>query len=261
MQKFLEIRDERDYCEWRIARPDRLNGIGTTLAAELAGALAELKARPKLPTALVLTATPVVKGPRRTWLAGGDLKELQELKTGTEARRYAVALSDFLSGLDELPIPVVVAVDGAAIGGGAELALGGDVRLATSASSWEFKQLRVGLATGYGSARRLVELVGLGKAQGLLYRGATVSASEALNLGLVHQVVADEGALREACRTVSAEFALLGPETLAAQKRMFWHATHSHPGAARAAEAELFTKLWLNPAHARFLAAFNRPKS
>lgn len=258
MPSFLKIREQGAYLEWRIERPERLNGIGTTLARELAQALAELKRGGALPRALVLTATPVAKGARRTWIAGGDLKELAELATGADARAYAVSLSAFVQGLEELPSPVITAVDGAAIGGGAELALAGDLRIATVASSFEFKQLKVGLATGYGGARRLVELIGLGKAQGLLYRSATVSSAEALDLGLVHEVVRDDRELEARCDEVASQLAALSPQALSAQKTMLWHAVRSHPGAARAAEAELFTRLWRNPEHQRFLSDFNQ---
>ncbi len=258
MPNFLKIRELDAYLEWRIERPERLNGLGTTLARELTLALAELRRRGVMPRALVLTATPVAKGPRRTWVAGGDLKELTELKTGAEARAYATSLSAFIAGLDELPCPVIIAVDGAAIGGGAELALAGDLRLATGASSFEFKQLKVGLATGYGGAGRLVELVGLGKAQAILYRSETLTAGEALALGLVHEVANDDRDLEARCHDLASQLAALSPQAFAAQKAMLWHAVRSHPGAARAAEAELFTRIWRNPEHQRFLSDFNK---
>src|SRR5262249_1671849 len=142
---------------WTIARPERGNALGTTVAAELLGALADLGGDADTPRAVVLTAECVSKGSQRTWIAGGDLKELAAIASGREARAYAASLWAFIDGLAKLPMPVIVAVDGAAIGGGAELALAGDLRLATAASTLDFKQLRVGLATGYGSAKRLVD--------------------------------------------------------------------------------------------------------
>lgn len=258
MPSFLKIREHDGHLEWRIDRPERLNGLGPTLARELADALAELRNGAAPPRVLVISATPVQKGTRRTWIAGGDLKELSGLMSQGEAWSYAATLSGFAAGLEELPCPVVVAVDGAAIGGGAELALAGDLRLATRASSFEFRQLKVGLATGYGGARRLVELVGLGHAQGLLYRTATVSADEAARIGLVHEVVEGEAALKERLATLTAELASLSPQALAAQKAMLRLATKGHPGAARGAEADLFARVWRNPEHQKYLSDFNK---
>lgn len=240
-----------------IDRPERGNALGTTIARELSAALAELPTKHAGIRALVLRATPVVKGSRRTWIAGGDLKELAQLGTRSEAEAYAKMLNAFCRQLDALPIPVIVAVDGAAIGGGAELALAGDLRLATEASSWEFKQLKVGLAAGYGTTRRLVELVGLARAQDLLFRCLRLDAAEALALGLVSQVLPDEAALDAAIAALCSELAELAPEALAAQKRMLKGAVSLHPGAAAGAELDAFGAIWRNPAHAKFLDSFS----
>lgn len=241
---------------WRINRRERGNALGTTLAQELQAALGDLMCRPSPPRAIVLTASPVVKGVQRTWIAGGDLKELATLGSQDDGEAYALALSTFLSGLDELPIPVVMAIDGDAIGGGAELALGGDVRLATSSSRLVFKQLAVGLATGYGGARRLVELVGLARAQDLIYGTRTIDAAEALGMGLVNEVWPDAAALQTAVDARLATLLAIEPRAFATQKRMFWHATRSHPGTSREVETRLFRELWGNPTHRRFLTAF-----
>ena len=255
---FIETRHGPHGETWTIARPERGNGLGTTLAAELMSRLAALESmkHEKLPATLTITARPLVKGERRTWIAGGDLKELATLATPTQGMTYARSLSEFLARLDRLPLPVIIAVDGAAIGGGAELALGGDLRIATRGSHYEFRQLKIGLATGYGGARRLVELVGLSRAQGWLYGCATVSAEEALAAGLVHRVVEDEVALATAVKETATELAALPREAVAGQKRMLWHATHEHPGAAREAELLEFAGLWGREAHAEALKAF-----
>lgn len=247
--------------QWRLVRPDRGNSLGPTLAGELRAALAALVAAPSKPRALVITADPVAKGGQRTWIAGGDLKELAECRSKDDGERYALSLSDLLTGLDALPLPVLLAVDGDAIGGGAELALGGDLRLMTTDSRLIFKQLAVGLATGYGGARRLVELVGLSRTQDLLFGTRTLTAGEALTLGLVHQVCADSTALADAVELRLQSLLRLEPQALSTQKRMLWHAVRSHPGVARAAEAQLFRELWGNPTHRRFLDDFTAKKA
>lgn len=241
---------------WRIARPERGNALGLVVAAELVAALATLESSTSKPCALVLTATPAGKGAHRVWIAGGDLKELATQTTQAQGEAYASSLSAFLAGLDRLPLAVLVAVDGDAIGGGAEVALGGDIRLMTRTSRLIFRQLAVGLATGYGGARRLVELVGLSRAQDLLFSGRAVGADEALALGLVHEVLADTSTLESRIKERVATIATLEPLAVAAQKQMLWHATHSHPGVAREAETAIFRELWGNPSHRQFLAAF-----
>ncbi len=241
--------------EWCIQRPERLNALGTTVAKELADSLSELTARRKLPRALVITATPS-PSQRPIWVAGGDLHELAQLKDQSQARAYAENLSGFIAGLDRLPIPVIVGIDGEAIGGGAELALSGDIRMATAQTSFSFKQLKVGLATGYGGANRLVTLAGLSRAQGILLLSKTMTAKDALTLGLIHEVVQDTQSLKNAILAQTQAWAELSFEALAAQKAMLWHSTHTLSESARQAEIEIFTKLWLNPHHASFLEGF-----
>jgi enoyl-CoA hydratase/carnithine racemase len=252
---FLQIKTENSVERWTIVRPERGNALGTTLASELTAALGALNAKPEKPRALVLTATPVVNGARRTWIAGGDLKELATLGSGTEARAYAASLAAFIDGLDELAVPVIVAVDGDAIGGGAELALAGDIRIATKASRWVWKQLRAGLATGYGSAGRLVRTVGRARAQGLLFLGETFGIEDALRYGVAHRAADDEHGLAQLTDAVLAGLLQLAPEAIAAQKAMLQLAAKGSPDAA-AGELALFAGLWRNPGHARFLAAF-----
>ena len=111
---------------------------------------------------------------------------------------------------------------------------------------------------GADAARRLVELIGLGQAQGLIYRSATVTAEEALRLGLVHEVLDDETELAARVEELARQLAALSPQALTAQKAMFRLATKGHPGAARAAEAELFARIWRNPEHQKYLSDFNK---
>jgi enoyl-CoA hydratase/carnithine racemase len=246
-----------------LRRPERLNGLGPTLARELADELATLRALPeaKLPRLLALTAAPVTSGERqvRTWIAGGDLKELAA-ETGRErGLAYASTMAAFLDGLDGLPIPVAVAVDGDAIGGGAELAIAGDYRVMTRGSRLVFKQMEIGLATGYASTRRLVALVGLARAQDILLGARTLTAEQARDLGLVHDVVNDWAELRARLDERAERLATLAPAAVAAQKKMLHLAGAEAAAAASRAELEVFASLWGNPAHAAALARFLEP--
>jgi enoyl-CoA hydratase/carnithine racemase len=251
---YLEVEHRADRIIWRLARPERGNGLGTTLAAELlkaCDALRDVSAR-----VLVLTAVPLVKDGRATWIAGGDLKELAKLADQDSAEEYAGMLGRVCAALSALAIPVIAAIDGAAIGGGAELALWCDERLMTARSSLEFKQLKVGLACGYGTTKRLCDLVGLAKAQNLVYRCMTLSAMDARNAGLCAEVVEGAQDLQASVDAAVARWQALSPRAIAAQKAMFWNAANGHPGTARLAELQLFRGAWGNPQHRAFLERF-----
>jgi len=239
---------------WHICRPERLNALGTTLARELTDTLeyARDHLAPEV-RAVVITAETVVKSGQAYWIAGGDLVELSELNQKHQARDYAKTMREFCEGLEALPVPVVTVVDGSAIGGGAELALAGDLRLATVRSTFEFKQLKLGLATGYGSACRLVDLLGKSKVQSLLYLCSSIDAETAHREGLIHSLISS---------ATSEEIALqllplleLEPRAVRAQKKMLRLATSQPSGDHRWAD-EIFESIWLNETHAKNLAEF-----
>ncbi|MEY4632035.1 MAG: hypothetical protein RIQ81_2155 [Pseudomonadota bacterium] len=264
---FVHVKEEGNVETWTISRPERFNALGTTLARELNARVDDLHRRivnwqadpdnnPLPIRALVIKATPSRRGRSPVWIAGGDLKELAALTAREEGRNYAAMLSRFCRCMEELPIPVIAQIHGAAIGGGAELALAADLRFGSKMTRLEFRQLRVGLATGYGGTKRLVNLVGKAQAQRLIFLGGDILADECLRLGLLHHVATDEIQLDEIVSQTLRELTNLEPRALAAQKEMFRIASDAHPGAAYAAELELFGKIWMNPSHKSYLSAF-----
>ncbi|NDE14372.1 enoyl-CoA hydratase/isomerase family protein [bacterium] len=264
---FIQVEESGRIETWTINRPERFNALGTTLARELNERVDDLhrrlvdwQASPSanvLPVrALVITTQPSRRGRSPVWIAGGDMKELATLTGEGEGKNYAAMLNRFCRCLEELPIPVIASIHGAAIGGGAELALAADLRFGTRMTRFEFRQLRVGLATGYGGTKRLVNLIGKANAQRLIYLGGDILAEECLRMGLLHHVAIDEHALADMVAQTARDIVSLEPRALAAQKEMFRIATDAHPGAAYSAELELFGKIWMNPSHKNFLASF-----
>lgn len=251
---FIHRQSTGGVLTWTLDRPSRLNAIGTGIAAEFADLAATYASQTPSPRILCLRAKPVSRKKRRFWIAGGDLKELAGL-SNQQASLYIESMTRFTTWLIQLPIPVIAVVEGEAIGGGAELALAADIRLATSDACLHFKQIEIGLATGYGGAHRLVDLVGLAHAQRLLLKAAPVKSTAALELGLFHEC-APQGSVEDLLRTWTEHFLKLGREALGAQKRMLHAATHSHPGSRSAQEYVEFIKIWRSPEHTKFLDRF-----
>jgi len=255
----IQLHRQGPLIHLEIARPERRNALGTSLARDLSASLDELESiinttAGDTPT-LVITcaATPEAGGP--IWIAGGDLKELSELKTEAAGYAYAKTMCDICLRIESLPIVTIMAVDGAAIGGGAEFALAGDLRLATKRSSFDFKQLKVGLATGYGGATRLLEAVGNSRALGWVLLAKRVEAEDALHAGLVHELYDTIDAIKERATFLAAHFAALPRGSITAQKRMLRpHSEERRLQLER--ELSLFSPLWLNPHHAKVLQAF-----
>ncbi len=255
---------------WQINRPDRRNALGTILAQELwekteqlarsfAEAQAAAAARPA-PRLLVVKTKPHPADESPIWIAGGDLKELSLLKDPREGRRYAETMAKVCEALYHLPIPVLALIDGLVIGGGIEFSLAADLRFATSRTVFHYKQLELGLATAYGSAARLTQLVGVSRAMNWLLRSQHVGAQDALAAGLLHEVVATPEALDELAEGFARHLETLPFHGIEAQKAML-HAG-GFDSARQQAELDRFESLWMQDAHQEKLDAFlTRPKA
>ncbi len=258
--------DRKDSIEtWTINRPERSNAIGTSLALELKQHLDRLKRDLDMWINGDHTLEPCVKilvlktNPQPSsdpiWMAGGDLKELAQIKDKSEARRYAQTMIDVCCGFEDLAIPVFAVIDGRTIGGGVEFALAADLRIATDRSSFEFKQLKVGLATGYGGASRIVSLLGLSRAKGLLFGSETITAEEAFRLGIVHKLC-KKNDLEIMLTQYLSHFKGLSSLSLYHQKRMLHLQREKSFSECQKEELNLFEKLWRNPHHEAFLKSF-----
>lgn len=175
---------EDDVALLTIEREATLNALDGELLLELASAfdLVEADARVR---ALVIT------GAGRAFVAGADLRAFAERRDGFAGRDAALSGQDVMNSLAALPLPTVAAINGYALGGGLELALACDLRVATRGARLGLPEVTRGLIPGYGGTQRLQRLIGLGRATDLVLTGRMVEAEEALALGLVNRVADD----------------------------------------------------------------------
>ncbi|MGW1256777.1 enoyl-CoA hydratase/isomerase family protein [Streptomyces sp. NPDC002513] len=139
----------------------------------------------------------VVYGGEKVFAAGADIKEMQHLDHTAMVLRSR-ALQDSFSVVARIPKPVVAAITGYALGGGCELALCADYRIAAENAKLGQPEILLGLIPGAGGTQRLARLIGPSKAKDLIFTGRMVKADEALSLGLVDRVVPAEGVYTEA---------------------------------------------------------------
>ncbi|GGY87636.1 enoyl-CoA hydratase/isomerase family protein [Streptomyces poonensis] len=133
----------------------------------------------------------VVHGTEKVFAAGADIKEMQAMDHAAMVAR-ARALQDSFSAVARIPKPVVAAITGYALGGGCELALCADYRIAAANAKLGQPEIKLGLIPGAGGTQRLARLIGPSKAKDLIFTGRVVGADEALALGLVDRVVPAE---------------------------------------------------------------------
>ena len=164
-------------------RPERLNALGVEMVDALLKVIGDALAAGA--TALVIRA----KG--RGFCAGADLKERQ---TMAEAERHAHnrAINAAVNALEAAPVPTIAVINGIAMGGGLELALGCDIRIAAESAQLGLTEARIGAIPGAGGTQRLPRLIGISRALDMMYTGDPISAKKALDIGLVNTCVPDQ---------------------------------------------------------------------
>lgn len=147
----------------------------------------------------------VVWGGERVFAAGADIKEMVELDA-VGMFRYIGVFQEVFTRLEQLPKPTIAAINGYALGGGCELALACDLRIAAEDAQLGQPEILLGVIPGAGGTQRLPRLVGVGRAKDIIYSGRFVSAQEALEIGLVTEVVA-AGEVHATAAGMAARFA------------------------------------------------------
>ena len=203
-------KSEDDGVEILILNHPPVNALGSRLLADLDRRVAELDADPKV-RAVVLT------GEGQYFSAGADVKEMAtiDLASAPEVARRGLAV---YARLAALRAPVIAAINGLALGGGLELALACDLRLAGESAKLGAPEVTLGLIPAYGGTQRLPRLVGVAKAKELIFTGAMISAAEALRIGLVNKTVPAGQELR-AARDLAHTIAQRAPKAVQAAKR------------------------------------------
>jgi len=186
-----------------INRPEKMNALSTELTNELQQVLVEIEEDKDL-RVLVITGAG-----DKAFVAGADINELVD-RDALIGRRVSRFRQELFSRIENLPIPVIAAVNGYALGGGLELALACNIRLSTENAKFGAPEVKLGIIPGDGGTQRLPRLVGLGRAMEMVITGDFVDAQEAHRIGLVNKVVSDEE-LMEATMALAKKIASRPP--------------------------------------------------
>lgn len=203
------VKTERDgaVVVIRLNSPDTRNALNMEMRAQIGDAVAMVEADPTVRSV-------VVTGEGPTFCSGGDFRTLQAASDPWPVHRRFRFSSRWLVPLTTLDRPVVVGVRGHAVGGGLGLALAGDVIIAGESTKFIAGFFRVGTVPDIGTMYQLPRLIGMARAKNFLFGGASMSAREALELGLVAKVVADgeveDAAIAEAQRLARGPAEVMG---------------------------------------------------
>jgi enoyl-CoA hydratase/carnithine racemase len=184
-------------------------------------------------------------GGDRAFVSGGDLKDLARIRDFDGAVAMALRMRRLCDRLATFPGPVIAALNGHALGGGAEVSVAADIRVAASDVTIAFNQSKLAIMPAWGGAERLACLVGRPQALLLATTGERVDAAEALRIGLFDRVYPRES-FESSWRSLAAAVAASPSREI--KKVIAAAAPHHHPGLAAAAAAE-FASLWVSDAH------------
>ncbi|MDX2139364.1 MAG: enoyl-CoA hydratase/isomerase family protein [Chloroflexota bacterium] len=232
-----------------INRPERRNAIDTPTMHALAALLPRLAEDARL-RALIVTGAGT-----EAFCSGGDLNDFSERLTAELGAAMVALMGDTLLSLERLPIPVIAAINGFALGGGSELALACDLRVIDERAQLGFVHLRRGLIPGWGGGQRLLRAVGYARALELLLRAEPLDVTALVELGLVVNVTPPGEALAGAL-TIARTAARHDRAAVAAAKAMLQAGLRQPYDDAIMTERGLFPPLWVGEAHMAAMRAF-----
>lgn len=235
-----------------IERPDKLNSLDAATLAELQAHIAELA---REPARVVL----VTSAGERVFVSGADVEAMSRMGV-EEARAFSALGHATFDALEALPSVTIAVVQGAALGGGCELALACDLILAGERSRFGQPETNLGLIPGFGGCARLLRRVGVALARDLVFSGRLLQAEEARAAGIVNRVV-PQAELREEAASLARQLAARPPLALARAKAALAAAETSDARTAARVEIEAFAGLFAAADTHEGLAAFLEKRS
>lgn len=220
-----------------ISRPQAMNALNSRFFQEMDGLVAELEPRQDIKVV-------VITGEGKAFVAGADIAEMVHM-TQEEGKAFSSTGQRTFRSLELLEKPVIAAVNGFALGGGLELALACDFRIASSRAKFGQPEVNLGLIPGYAATQRLPRLIGIGNALFLLMTGEMIAADDALRMGLVQKVVEPEELMttvHELAKTIASK----GPQAVRLVKKVARQGNLMDFESGCALESELFGSLFEN---------------
>ena len=215
-----------------VNRPAAFNALTISTLEELESVVAEIVRNPDI-RAAVLTGAGT-----KAFVAGADIAGMRDM-TSAQARELALLAHRTYAAIERSPKPFIAAVNGYALGGGCELAMACDIRVASENAKFGQPEINLGIMPGFGGTQRLPRLVGKGRALELILTGEMIDAREALRIGLVNRVVA-QGELLDEARQLARKIAAKGLVALQLCKEAVGNGLEMDLTKACAYEAELF---------------------
>lgn len=246
--KNILVEKEENIAVLTINRPKVLNALNAETVEEIGQAVEQLEADPEVRVIIITGAGD------RAFVAGADIAFMSGL-TPLQAKDFARKGQRVLSMIENLSKPVIAAINGYALGGGCELAMACDIRVASEKAKIGQPEVGLGIMAGFGGTQRLTRLVNPGRAKEILFTGDQCDAQTAVSIGLVNHVVPAEQLL-DFCREMAGRIAQRGPVAVRLTKEAVNEGLEMDLEKALAHEADLFGVLFSTQDSREGLKAF-----
>jgi 3-hydroxypropionyl-coenzyme A dehydratase len=180
--KYIQLEPQGDIATIKINRPEALNAMNTDVIAELSRTIDIVGVDDTIKVIIITGAG------ERSFCAGADIAYMVNIDP-MKAEKYASSAQEVLNKIEKLEKPVIAAINGFALGGGCELTMVCDIRIASSNAKIGQPEVTIGIPPGWGGTQRLSRIVGPAKAKELVFTGRMITAEEAAQIGLVNKVV------------------------------------------------------------------------
>ena len=228
---FVKLERQGHVALITIDRPEALNALNSQVLTDLDQVLDQVEADEEIYVA-------VLTGAGRSFVAGADIAEMKDF-TSSDGKRFGVHGGNVFLKLENLSKPVIAAVNGFALGGGCELSMACDIRLASEKAKFGQPEVGLGITPGFGGTQRLPRIVGISKAMELILTAKVIGAAEAKEIGLVSQVYAPEELMDKALELANAICAN-APIAVSESKRCIRMGMQTDIATGSAFEAEAF---------------------
>ncbi len=216
-------------------RPDALNALNTATFADLESCLPELDVNPEVHVI-------IITGAGKAFVAGADIAEMKNMSE-SQARKFSAYGQKVFMQFEKLSTPIIAAINGFALGGGCELAMACDIRIASEQAKLGQPEVNLGVIPGFSGTQRLARLVGEGRAKELIFTAEIIDAATAREIGLVNQVVPAEN-LMTAALEMAEKIAGKGPNALKYAKEVIHKGLQLDLAKGTALENTAFGKLF-----------------
>ena len=243
----LLIEKQENICIVKINNPQALNALNTTVLSELDCAFSEIASDNSI-SAVILT------GEGKAFVAGADIAQMSTMNAA-EGKAFGEKGAAVFRKIELLDKPVIAAINGFALGGGCELAMCCDIRIASAKAKMGQPEVGLGITPGFSGTQRLPRIVGMGVAKELIYTADVINAEEAYRIGLVNKVVEPE-ALMDSALAMAKKIAKKAPIAVKYSKEAINRGMQTDLDSAIAIEANLFGLCFSTEDQKEGMAAF-----